>query len=173
MNYIDILKANTEPITLSQMLHAKNLIAKGLDITNKSLEDYTNQEKIIDAMIVAHLEDNDIEDITIEDFKVKLGYTYKGNITSTQDKENFKYLYDTSNEGCIKKKAIIDLDRYPEVVAQLKEIGVNDVEEKYDVHHMTLSSTLKQLIESGEMTAEQMEIYNVYKKPKLTVKTIN
>jgi hypothetical protein len=44
---------------------------------------------------------------------------------------------------------------------------------EYSIHHMTLSSIIKELVEAGKFTTEDIDKYSVYVQPQIRVKQKN
>jgi hypothetical protein len=114
------------------------------------------------------MEDMGITDVTVDDVHIKKGVVFRGGVTSHTDKDAFKYLFDSHNEGALKQELVVDLAKYPELPAILEDTGV-EYTRRYSIHHMTLSSILKELFAEGLLSTEDFEKYSIYAQPKIKV----
>lgn len=114
------------------------------------------------------MSDMGISDVTVDKVHVKRGVIFRGGVTSNSDKDAFKYLFDTNNEGALKQKVIIDLADQPNVPRMLDNLGIK-YEINYSIHHMTLSSILKDLVSEGLLSTEDFEKYSIYAQPQIKV----
>lgn len=136
---------------------------------DSELKDINEAIRDIEEHKLSRLMDNDgLTDVTIEGVRVKRGVVFRGGVTSHTDKEAFKYLFDTNNEGALKQRVMIDLANYPGVIDLLNEFGIKyDI--SYSIHHMTLSSLLKELVMDGKLSTEDFEKYSIYAQPQIKV----
>ena len=110
-----------------------------------------------------------INNISLSGMNISKSVVFRGGYTTHSDEDAFKFLFDTHNDGALKKQLIIDLEAYPRAEFVLME---NDIkyEKKYSIHHATLSSIIKELVESGEFSTEDIEKYSVYVQPQIKIK---
>jgi hypothetical protein len=115
--------------------------------------------------------DEGVSELTVDGLKIKRDVVYRGGVTSNTDKAAFQYLFDTDNEAALKQECIISLADHPDIAATLDELGISyDI--KYSIHHMTLSSILKELVMDGRFSTEDIEKYSVYVQPKITIRDV-
>lgn len=148
---------------LKKRRETKADLEKKLTKVNESIKDI-EENKLNSAML-----DLGVSQLTVNDLDIKRTVVFRGGCTSNQDKEAFKYLYDTNNEGALKKSVLIDLDENPDVATILDD---NDVTYKitYAIHHATLSSILKTLFEEGKLGTDDIEKYSIYVQPQIKIK---
>lgn len=139
------------------------------DILNSELKEVNEKIRAIEEHDLSSLMDDEgISDITIDDVHIKKGVVFRGGVTSHNDKDAFKYLFDTHNDGALKKKVLIDLETNPNAPNLLDDMGVS-YEINYSIHHMTLSSLLKELVMEGKLSTEDFEKYSIYAQPQIKV----
>ena len=139
------------------------------DILNSELKEVNEKIRAIEEHELSSLMDDEgISDITIDDVRIKKGVVFRGGVTSHNDKDAFKYLFDTHNDGALKKKVLIDLETNPDAPNLLDDMGVL-YEINYSIHHMTLSSLLKELVMEGKLSTEDFEKYSIYAQPQIKV----
>lgn len=144
------------------------------DLLNENLKDVNEQIKCIEEYTLSTIMDDDgISDVTIDGVRVRRSATLRGGILSSTNREDFKFLFDTNNDGALKKKLVIDIqDVDPEVLSNVKELiegaGLKP-EISYTIHHMTLSSILKELVSEGLLSTDDFERYKIYSQPQIKV----
>lgn len=122
------------------------------------------EERRLDAM----MSDEGLSDVTIDGVRINRGVVFRGGVTSHTDKDAFKYLFDTNNEGALTQMAMVDLASQPDALARLDAAGIA-YEIKYTIHHMTLSAILKQLVADGKLSTEDFDKYSIYAQPRIKV----
>lgn len=149
-------------------LRLKNLRDKKDSLTQQ-LKDVNNDIKSIEEYeLNGSLEDLGISDVTIDNVHIKKSVIFRGGVTSHTDREAFQYLFDSNNEGALKQKIVVDLARYPGVGELLSRSGIG-YETQYTIHHMTLSSILKELVADGKISTEDFDKYSIYAQPQIKV----
>lgn len=149
-------------------LRLKNLRDKKDSLTQQ-LKDVNNDIRSIEEYeLSGSLEDLGISDVTIDNVHIKKGVIFRGGVTSHTDREAFQYLFDSNNEGALKQKIVVDLARYPGVGELLSKSGIG-YETQYTIHHMTLSSILKELVADGKISTEDFDKYSIYAQPQIKV----
>ena len=78
-------------------------------------------------------------------------------------------MFDSNNDGALKKHLIVDLEAYPRAGFVLMEHDI-EYETEYSIHHATLSSIIKELVESGQFSTDDIERYSVYVQPQIKIK---
>ena len=117
------------------------------------------------------MDDLGLSDVTINGVQVKRGVIFRGNITTSTNKNDFQFLFDTENEGALKQMILIDISTIKASYVQ----GILDehfipYEIKYTIHHATLSSILKDLVENGKLSTEDFDKFRIYAQPQIKVK---
>lgn len=115
--------------------------------------------------------DNSLSELTIGDLKVKRSEIYRGK-TSSSDKDDFDFLFDSDNGGAVKQEIIINIADCEDKVTDLLNKANIDYDKKYSIHYGTLSSIIKGLIEAGSFSSEDIEKHKIYIQPKIAVKPI-
>lgn len=139
------------------------------DHLNLQLKDINNSIKALEEyQLNSEMEDAGISEVTVDNVHIKKGIVFRGGVTSHTDKDAFKYLFDTDNEGALKQKVIIDLAQYPEAPDLLSKLNIC-YEIQYTIHHMTLSSILKELVSEGKLSTEDFDRYSIYAQPQIKV----
>lgn len=133
---------------------------KDINSTIKTLE----ENKLNDLLV-----DLGINKISLDDMDISRSVVFRGGYTKHSDPEAFKFLYDSHNDGALKKHIIVDLEAYPRAGFVLMENGIKYTEE-YSIHHATLSSIIKELFEAGQFTTDDIDKYSVYIQPQIKVK---
>ena len=158
-----------------ELIKEKALELKGLRAKKEELNDSiktvnegikTLEEKQIPAM----MDDLGVSDITIDGVKVKRGVVFRGGVTKHTDKDAFKYLFDSHNDGALKQVISIDLTQNPQAQEVLDELNI-PYSVEYSIHHMTLSSILKELVGDGKLTTDDFDKYSIYAQPQIKVET--
>lgn len=151
-----------EALKLKKLRDEKDSLNERLKEINdgiKSIEEYTLNQS---------LEDAGISDVTVNGVHVKKGVVFRGGYTKSSNKDTFQYLFDTDNEGALKQEIIVDLagnEGVPELLKTM-EVPYNIV---YSIHHMTLSSILKELVADGKISTDDFEKYHIYAQPQIKV----
>lgn len=158
-----------------ELIKEKALELKGLRAKKEELNDSiktvnegikTLEEKQIPSM----MDDLGVSDITIDGVKVKRGVVFRGGVTKHTDKDAFKYLFDSHNDGALKQVISIDLTQNPQAQEILDELNI-PYSVEYSIHHMTLSSILKELVGDGKLTTDDFDKYSIYAQPQIKVET--
>lgn len=110
-----------------------------------------------------------ISKVSLDDMDISRSVVFRGGYTKHSDPEAFQFLYDSHNDGALKKHIIVDLEAYPRAGLVLEENGIKYTEE-YSIHHATLSSIIKELVEAGQFTTDDIDKYSVYVQPQIKVK---
>lgn len=139
------------------------------DSLNERLKEINEGIKNIEEHTLSQsLDDEGISDVTVNGVHVKKGVVFRSGYTKSSNKDTFQYLFDTDNEGALKQQIVIDLANHegvPELL-QTMEIPFDIV---YSIHHMTLSSILKELVADGKISTEDFEKYHIYAQPQIKV----
>lgn len=144
------------------------------DSLSGDLKDVNEQIKCLEEYTLSTIMDDDgISDVTIDGVRVRRGAILRGGILSSTNREDFKFLFDTNNDGALKKKLIIDIEGVdPVVLGNVKSLiegaGLKP-EVSYTIHHMTLSSILKELVSDGTLSTEDFDRYKIYSQPQIKV----
>ena len=117
-----------------------------------------------DAML-----DLGISRVTLDDMDITKSIVFRGGYTKHKDPEAFKFLFDSNNDGALKKHLIVDLEAYPRAGFVLMENDI-EYETEYSIHHATLSSIIKELVESGQFSTDDIDRYDVYVQPQIKIK---
>lgn len=152
-------------------LELKNLRDKKATL-NDELSEVSRQIKDLEeSQIDKEMDDLGLSDVTINGVQVKRGVIFRGNITTSTNKNDFQFLFDTENEGALKQMILIDISTIKASYVQ----GILDehfipYEIKYTIHHATLSSILKDLVENGKLSTEDFDKFRIYAQPQIKVK---
>lgn len=149
-------------LNLKKLREEKDSLNDQLKQINADIKEL--EEHQLDAL----MSDMGITDVTVDNVHIRKGVVYRGGVTSHTDKDAFKYLFDSHNEGALKQKLCIDIARYPDIAERLTAMGI-DFEINYSIHHMTLSSILKELFTEGKLSTEDFERYSIYAQPQIKV----
>ena len=128
--------------------------------------------EIEEKQLAPLLDEQQISKISINDLDISKSVVYRGGCTKHTDRDAFKYLFDTDNQGALKQYLIVDLAVCPHAEFVLDDNDIPYTTE-YSIHHATLSSILKELIESGKFSTEDIDKYGVYIQPQVKVKQKN
>lgn len=136
----------------------KDLNADIKDLEEHKLTDILNEERI--------------NKVVLDDLEIGTSVVYRGSCTKSDQKRAFQFLFDSNNEGALKQYAIIDIAACPMAEAVLEDNFIPYTVE-YSIHHATLSSILKEMAESGQLSTDDIDRYNIYIQPQVKVKKIN
>lgn len=150
-------------------LQSKREVKKRLEIQLENLN--AEMKDLEEVRMSAAMEDLGLSRVVVDDLDISRSITFRGSVFKTCDKEKFQYLLDTDNEGALKQQAIVDLANFPDVATVLEASDV-DYEICYTIHHMTLSSILKELVMAGSLSTEDFEKYKVFTQPKIAIKLV-
>jgi hypothetical protein len=154
-------------LELKDLRDRKDTLSNELKDINESIRE------IEEHRLSSLMDDEGISDITIDDVRVRRGVIFRGGITTSTDADNFKFLFDTNNDQALKKKLVIDIEGVdPSVLETIKEtMGLLkvDYEITYSIHHMTLSSILKELVTEGKLSTEDFDRFRIYAQPQIKV----
>ena len=133
---------------------------------NKTIKDI-EEKKLAQLM-----DEQQVSKISIQDLDISKSLVYRGGYTKHTDRDAFKFLFDSDNQGALHQYLIVDLATCPaaEFILQEQEVPYTT---EYSIHHATLSSILKELIESGKLSTDDIEKYNIYIQPQIKVKQNN
>ena len=156
-----------------ELLKEKALELKGLrenkDKLNDQLREINDEIKNLEEkQIAVMMDDEGITDVTVDGVRVKRGVVFRGGVTKHTDKDAFKYLFDTNNDGALKQVVSIDLTQCPDIKDILNRLDIPYTVE-YSIHHMTLSSILKELVGDGKLTTDDFDKYSIYAQPQIKV----
>lgn len=152
-------------LTLQSKRETKKQLEMRLETLNADIKDL-EEVKMSSAM-----EELGLSRVVVDDLDISRSIAFRGSVFKSCDKEKFQYLFDTDNEGALKQQAIVDLANYPDVATVLEENDV-DFEICYTIHHMTLSSILKELVMAGSLSTDDFEKYKVFSQPKIAIKLV-
>lgn len=159
MSLAEIKEGALELKDLRDQKDSLNAQLKTINEEIRELEEHT-----LDSL----MSDMGISDVTIDDVRIRKGVVFRGGVTSHTDKDAFKYLFDSNNEGALKQQVVIDLTNNPEIPERLAAMGI-DYKIQYSIHHMTLSSILKELVLDGKLSTEDFEKYSIYAQPQIKI----
>lgn len=137
-----------------------------LDELKKAKEKRINE--IMLKEIPEMMDDADVQEIVVGDYKVKAGVIYRSSITKANQEDAFKFLYDTQNEGIIKKNLIICAEQIEDAEALLQQ---NEIafEKDLRVDNRVLGRVVRELVEDGKMGTDDMEKFSVYIQPDIKI----
>lgn len=137
-----------------------------LDELKKAKEKRINE--IMLKEIPEMMDDADVQEIVVGDYKVKAGVIYRSSITKANQEDAFKFLYDTQNEGIIKKNLIICAEQIEdaEAILQQNEIAF---EKDLRVDNRVLGRVVRELVEDGKMNTDDMDKFSVYIQPDIKI----
>lgn len=151
-----------DALKLKKLRDEKDQLNDRLKMLNESIKD------IEEYTLSRSLDEAGISDITLNNVHIKKSLIFRGGYTKSNDKDDFKFLFDTNNEGALKQQVVVDLGQNPEFPSLLEKYHI-PYEIVYSVHHMTLSSILKELVNEGKISTEDFERYNIYAQPQIKV----
>lgn len=165
---------NTEDLTPNQKIYNLANQLTNLRLQKQEAEEYVkklNKEirQVEEKELAPLMDEQQVSKISINDLDISKSLIYRGGCTKHYDKDAFKYLFDSNNEGALKQLLIVDYAACPLADIVLAEANIPYVIE-YSIHHATLSSILKELIESGKLSTEDIEKYSIYIQPQVKVK---
>lgn len=148
---------------LSEIRDAKSYYEEQIKTINQEIKD------IEEGTLSSMLDNAGLSKMSFDDMDITKTLAYRPAYTKHSDKEAFKFLFDSNNDGALKKQLIIDLEAYPEAEF---EISCKNIEYKieYSIHWATLSSILKELVESGNLSTADIEKYSIYIQPQIKIK---
>jgi len=126
----------------------------------KRIEEGTLNEAMLDL---------GISRVTLDNMDITKSLVFRGGYTKHKNSEAFQFLFDSNNDGALKKHLIVDLEAYPRAGFVLMEHDI-EYETEYSIHHATLSSIIKELVESGQFSTDDIERYSVYVQPQIKIK---
>lgn len=152
-------------LELKKLRDKKNTLNDELSEVSRQIKD------LEESQIDKEMDDLGLSDVTINGVQVKRGVIFRGNITTSTNKNDFQFLFDTENEGALKQMILIDISTIKASYVQ----GILDehfipYEIKYTIHHATLSSILKDLVENGKLSTEDFDKFRIYAQPQIKVK---
>lgn len=145
--------------------------------SKKEAEEYVKKinsdiKNIEEKKLAQLMDEQQVSKISIQDLDISKSLVYRGGYTKHSDRDAFKFLFDSDNQGALHQYLIIDLAECPEAEFVLQDQEV-PYKTEYSIHHATLSSILKELIESGKLSTDDIEKYNIYIQPQIKVKQNN
>lgn len=159
---MSLQEIKTDALELKDLRDRKESLNAQLKSINEEIKEI--EEHTLPSM----MDDIGVADVTVDGVHIKRGVVFRGGVTQHTDKEAFQYLFDSSNEGALKQELIVDLANYPDMPGILENMGV-DYKIKYSIHHMTLSSILKELFSEGRLSTEDFDKYSIYAQPQIKV----
>lgn len=150
---------------------------KVLRESKKEAEEYVKKinsdiKNIEEKKLAQLMDEQQVSKISIQDLDISKSLVYRGGYTKHSDRDAFKFLFDSDNQGALHQYLIVDLAECPEAEFVLQDQEV-PYKTEYSIHHATLSSILKELIESGKLSTDDIEKYNIYIQPQIKVKQNN
>jgi hypothetical protein len=146
----------------------KKALEEELDVLSteiKVIEEHTLNDLLLDSGLA---------NLTVDDLVIKRSEVYRGKTTS-EEKSDFDYLFDSNNGGAVKQEIIINIGDNAcdeeDVTALLSKAGI-DYKKKYSIHHGTLSSIIRLLLEEGVLSSEDLVENCIYIQPKIAVKPV-
>lgn len=161
MNEVDKIKELATQLVEARTCKAQ--LEQQVKDINKLIKDI--EEKELSSL----LDEQGISKISIEDMDISKSLIFRGGYTKHTDPEAFQFLFDSNNDGALKQHLIVDLSACPRAPFELDEKDIPYTIE-YSIHHATLSSILKELVESGKFTTDDIEKYSVYVQPQVKIK---
>ena len=158
---IDLVKALAND--LADAREEKKSLEERLKKVNEAIKNI-EEHSLSDA-----LDNMGITKVQLDDMDISKSFAYRGACVKSNKKDAFDFLFDSDNEGALKQRLIIDLSVYPEMGSMLDEIGI-EYSTEYSIHHATLGSIIKELVETGEFSTDDIEKYHVYVQPQIRVK---
>lgn len=163
---------------MNEEISAIHDLAKQLDTLRKDkqahedmVKDINKQIKSIEEGTLSSLLDNEgLTKVSFEDMDITKTLAYRPAYTKHSDPEAFRFLYDSNNDGALKKQLIVDLEAYPHAPIELDVKGI-EYKIEYSIHHATLGSILKELIEAGKLSTQDIEKYSIYIQPQIKIKS--
>ena len=123
---------------------------------------------IMNKEIPMMLDDAGVEEIKVGPYKVKNGVIYRSNITKANQESAFQFLYDTDNDGIIKKTLTINPEQIDKAIAALKTHKIEfDTELKVD--NRVLGRVVRELVEEGRMSTDDMEKFSIFVQPDVKI----
>lgn len=153
----------TELYNLRELKKQKEEEVKDLNASIKQIE-----ENDLSSL----LDEQGINRMSLDDMDISKSLVFRGGYTKHTDKDAFKFLFDSNNDGALKQFLIVDLAAHPGAEFALMSEDI-PYKIEYSIHHMTLSSILKELVESGQLSTDDMDKYSVYAQPQVKVKLRN
>lgn len=154
-------------------LELKDLRDKKETLSNELKDINDSIREIEEHRLSTMMDDEGISDVTIDGVHVRRGVIFRGGITTSTDSDSFKFLFDTNNDKALKKKLVIDIEGVdPSVLNTIKEtLSLLNVgyEISYSIHHMTLSSIIKELVTDGKLSTEDFDKFRIYAQPQIKV----
>jgi hypothetical protein len=149
--------------------HLYEIRAKKKELENAVKDCNEEIKRIEEGTLNNAMIDLGINSVSLENMDISKSVVFRGGYTKHEDPEAFKFLFDSNNDGALKKHIIVDLEAYPRAGFVLME---NDIEYKteYSIHHATLSSIIKELVETGKFSTDDIEKYSVYVQPQIKIK---
>lgn len=152
-------------LALKSKREEKKALEEELEALNEEIKEI-EEHKLNDLLL-----DNGLSELTIGDVKVKRSETYRGK-TSSNNKEDFDFLFDTNNGGAVKQELVVDIANCEDEVVDLLSKANILYSKKYSVHWATMSSIISGLIENGDFSSEDIEKHKIYIQPKIAVKPV-
>jgi len=137
-----------------------------LDVETKKLK--ARVDMIMLKEIPTMLDEAGVEEIKVGNYKVKNGVIYRSNITKANQEAAFQFLYDTDNDGIIKKTLTINPEQIDKAEAVLRTHKV-EFDRELKVDNRTLGRVVRELVEDGRMSTDDMEKFSIYIQPDVKI----
>lgn len=161
---LETIKANA--LKLKELRDKKSSLNDELSEVNSQIRDL--EEFKLDA----DMENLGLSDITIDGIQIKRGVVFRGNVTTSTDKNDFEFLFDSNNDGALHQMLMVDISEVdPDFLKRILDNNQIPYEIKYTIHHATLSSILKELVGEGKLSTSDFEKYKIYAQPQIKVTT--
>ena len=161
MNEVDQIKE-----LATQLFNARSQKAQ---LENQVKEINSLIKDIEEHKLSSLLDEQGISKVTLDDMDISKTLVFRGSYTKHRDPEAFQFLFDSQNDGALKQQVIIDLTTCPQATVELDKMDIPYTIE-YSIHHATLSSIIKELVETGKFTTDDIEKYSVYVQPQVKIK---
>lgn len=159
----DINKVRELAEQLLEARASKKEYEEKLKQINKDIKDIEEKELagLLDELCVSKL--------SVANMDITKSVVFRPGYTKHSDPEAFQFLFDTNNDGALKKRIIVNLEDYPALPIDLDVKGIN-YEIEYSIHHATLGSIIKELVEAGKFSIDDIMKYDVYVQPQVKIK---
>ena len=159
---MSLQEVKDEALVLKGLREQKDSLNTQLKTINEEIREL--EEHTINSLMT----DMGITDVTVDNVRIRKGVVFRGGVTSHSDPEAFQYLFDSNNEGALKQVVMIDLAAHPDIAEMLSAMGI-EYKIQYSIHHMTLSSIIKELVMEGKLSTDDFEKYSIYAQPQIKV----
>ena len=150
-----------------QLLNAR---ASKKEYEDKLKEINKDIKNIEEKELAGLLDELCVSKLSVADMDITKSVVFRPGYVKHSDPEAFQFLFDTNNDGALKKHLVINLESYPDIPTFLDLKGV-DYKIEYSIHHATLGSIIKELVEAGKFGIDDILKYDVYVQPQVKIKT--